>query len=184
MFGMIIILELLLALLNVRLYNNSFKIVSGMILLNIFSQMKNSIREKVIHHENGLYLYLVFPIIVAFLITFVGARIISNIAPDLTIPWSPNIRVHHYAYGFFILAASGYLALVFSGPRAKYLISLLHGFGLGLSFDEFGIWLRLSDDDPARWSYDGFLIIVGVIFLIISARPGIKMLKSIWPFRD
>jgi hypothetical protein len=155
-----------------------------MFLLEIFSKMKMSIRRKVLRHEHGLYLYLVFPIAVAFLLTFIGARIISNIAPELYIPWSPNIRVHHYAYGFFVLAASGYLALVFSGPRAKYLISLLHGFGLGLSFDEFGIWLRLNDDDPARWSYDGFLIITGVILLIVSARPGVKMLKALWPFKD
>ena len=155
-----------------------------MFILEIFSKMKKSIRQKVIHHEHGLYLYLIFPIAVVFLLTFVGARIISNIAPDLYIPWSSNIRVHHFAYGFFILAASGYLALVFSGPRAKYLISLFHGFGLGLSFDEFGIWLRLSDTDPARWSYDGFLIIVGVILLIISAKPGVKVLKALWPFKS
>jgi len=151
--------------------------------LSIFSKMKNSIRWRVINHEPGLYLYILFPIAVVFLLTFVGARIISVVAPDLYIPWSPNIRVHHFAYGFFILAASGYLALVFNSPRSKYFISLLHGFGLGLSFDEFGIWLRLNDGDPARWSYDGFLIIIGMILLIVSAKPGIEMLKRHWPFR-
>ena len=84
--------------------------------------------------------------------------------------------------GFFVLAASGYFALIFSGPKAKYLISLLHGFGLGLAFDEFGIWLKLSDSDPARWSYDGFLIMVGLFLFVISVKPGLKMLKILWPF--
>ncbi|MBU1148473.1 hypothetical protein KKI23_00100, partial [Patescibacteria group bacterium] len=72
--------------------------------------------------------------------------------------WYINLsvgHVHHFAYGIFVLAISGYLALIFDGPRAKYLISLLHGFALGLTFDEYWFWIRLSDDDPARWSYDG-----------------------------
>lgn len=143
--------------------------------------MKSTIRWRVIHHESGLYLYIIFPIAAAFLLTFIGARIVSYIAPDLYLPWF-GIHVHHFAYGFFVLAASGYLALIFSGPRAKYLIALLHGFGLGLSFDEFGIWLKLNDTDPARWNYDGFLIVVGLVLVIITARPGIRMLKNHLPF--
>jgi hypothetical protein len=151
-------------------------------LLNIFSKMRNSIKWRVTHNQSGLYFYLIFPIATAFLITFGMARFISYIAPEFYIPFT-DYRIHHFTYGFFILAISGYLALIFSGPRAKYLISLLHGFGLGLAFDEFGLWLKLSDDDPTRWSYDGFLIVIGTIFLIISAKRGVKMLKYLWPFR-
>lgn len=152
-----------------------------MLPFTIFSKMNSAIREKVVHHEHGLYLYIVFPIATSFLLTFIAARIISYIYPELHIPWW-GIHVHHFAYGFFILAIAGYLALVFSGPRAKYYISLLHGLGLGLAFDEFGIWLHLSDGDPARWSYDGFMIVFGMIFMIISARPGIKFIKNHIPF--
>lgn len=144
--------------------------------------MRRAITQKVQNKEPGLYVSLVFPISVAFLMTFIGARIFSNLYPDFYIPWSKTIRVHHYAYGFFVLAASGYLALIFSGAKAKYLISLFHGFGLGLAFDKFGIWLKLSDSDPARWSYDGFLIMAGLFLFIISAKPGLKMLKILWPF--
>src|SRR3989344_7749209 len=152
-----------------------------MFTFNIFSKMKGSIRWRVVHHEPGLYFYIVFPIAVAFLMTFIGARIISYIAPDAYIPWF-GIRVHHFAYGFFILAIAGYLALVFSGPRAKYLIALLHGLGLGLAFDEFGMWLHLSDGDPARFSYDGFLIIIGALCMIISAKRGFRILRNHLPF--
>lgn len=58
---------------------------------------------------------------------------------------------------------------------------MLHGIGLGLAFDEFGIWLHLRDDDPARWSYDGLLIVVGVIIIVISAKPGIRFVKDHFP---
>lgn len=151
-----------------------------MFIFSVFSKMKSAVQERVIYHEPGLYLYIIFPIATAFLITFVGARLVS-LNPSIYLSWR-GIHVHHFAYGFFILAATGYLALVFSGPRSKYLISLLHGFGLGLAFDEFGMWLYLNDGDPARWSYDGLLIVIGVVLVIITAKPGIKFVKNHLPF--
>ncbi len=144
--------------------------------------MRGAISSKVIANEPGLYISILFPISTTFLLTFIGARIISHVAPDLYIPWSGGLHVHHFAYGFFILAISGYLALVFSGPKSKYFIALLHGLGLGLAFDEFGIWLKLTDDDPARFSYDGFIIIIGCILILLSANKGAKMASKHWPF--
>src|SRR5437667_134376 len=122
-----------------------------MFILDIFSRMNRSIRVKVLTQEPGLYVALTFPIAATFLLTFIGARIISHLDPDLYISWS-GLHVHHYAYGVFILAVSGYLALVFSSPRAKFTIALIHGLGLGLAFDEYGLWLKLQDNDPARFS--------------------------------
>lgn len=145
--------------------------------------MHRSIHYKVSNNEAGLYLSLVFPITTAFLITFGVSRLISHVAPWLYLPILPDVRIHHYSYGIIVLAAAGYLSLIFSGPRAKYLLSLFYGFGLGLAFDEFAMWLRLRDDDPARWSYDGFLFIIGIFLLIISARSGVRLFRFIWPFK-
>lgn len=145
--------------------------------------MKENIREKIIHHEPGLYVAIIFPIAIAFILTFVVARLLSHLAPNLFLELSSGLHVHHFTYGFFILAVAGYMALVFNGPRAKYLIALLFGMGLGLAFDEFGMWLRLRDDDPVRWSYDGFNVVIGVIFLVISARSGVRFIRFLWPFR-
>ena len=110
-----------------------------MLILNIFSKMHRSIRHKVDTQEPGLYVSLAFPIAIAFLITFVTARMISYLVPWLGV-FIGDFRIHHYTWGIFVLAVSGYLALVFDRPRAKYLISLLHGFGLGLAFDEFATY--------------------------------------------
>jgi hypothetical protein len=143
--------------------------------------MKQSIRERVDYQEPGLYVYIVFPIVTAFLLTFGIARLISHVDPYVYFSWQ-GIHVHHFTYGFFVLAAAGYLGLVFSGARAKYLIALLHGFGLGLAFDEFAMWLNLNGDDSARWSYDGFLIVIGCVLLILTAKPGLKMLRNHLPY--
>lgn len=141
--------------------------------------MREGIHRKVVNQEPGLYISLIFPVAVAFLITFTASRIFSHFFPQFYIQWTPGLRVHHYAYGFFVLAAAGYLALIFNGPRSKYLISLLFGFGLGLAFDEFGMWLKLRDDESARWSYDGFNLIIGLFFLLLSARGGMKLLLKL-----
>lgn len=152
--------------------------------LEFFSKITREkiISKKIETQKSGLYFYLIFPIAVSFLLTFGISRLISHFFPNLFLVVS-EVHIHHFAYGFFVLAASGYLALIFDKPEEKYLISLLHGFGLGLALDEFGMWLRLRDDEPVRWGYDGLLIFLGVIFLIISAKPGVKMLKILWPFK-
>jgi hypothetical protein len=152
-------------------------------MVAIFTKMKEAIAQKIGQHQKGLYVAILFPIFAAFLLTFVGARILSHYAPQFFIEWSSGVRVHHFAYGFFVLAAAGYLAMVHHGPRATYWNAWLFGFGLGLSMDELGMWLLLRDDDPTRWSYDGLTIVVVAIVLIIVAKPGIRFFKQhLWPF--
>lgn len=152
--------------------------------LEFFSKItrKRIISEGIETQKNGLYFYLIFPIAISFLLTFSLSRLINYLYPSLFLTIG-EVHIHHFAYGFFVLAVSGYLALIFNDQKAKYLISLLHGFGLGLALDEFGMWLRLRDDEPIRWGYDGLLIFFGLIFIIVSAKPGIKMLKIMWPFK-
>lgn len=145
--------------------------------------MKVNIAEKVNDKERGLYSALLFPITFAFLVTFGVSRVISHLAPQLYLQPSPGLHIHHFTYGFFVLAFSGYMALVHNGPRGTYLIALLHGFGLGLALDEFGMWLHLRDDDITRWSYDGFFLAVGFVLFVITLPRGWRLLKRLWPFK-
>ena len=148
--------------------------------------MKNSVTRKIETKEPGLYVSILFPMMLAFLVTFIGERFFSHLITwnyvSSNFYWqpSPGLHVHHYIYGFFILAISGYLALIHNGPRGTYLISLLHGFGLGLALDEFGMWLRLRDDDIARWNYDGFFIMVGFFLLLLALPAGWRLFRRLW----
>lgn len=148
-----------------------------------WGKMKMKVVDKVNDKERGLYSALLFPIMFAFLLTFIISRIISHLAPWLYLQPSPGLHVHHFTYGFFILAFSGYMALVHNGPRGTFLIALLHGFGLGLALDEFGMWLKLSDDNIARWSYDGFFIAVGFVLMVITLPRGWRLARRLWPFK-
>ena len=145
-------------------------------LFSIFSKItqRDALTKKIVAQGSDVYLYILFPITVAFLIAFVGARIITHLDPNLSLRILKDIHVHHFAYGIILLVASGYLALINNGPRGKYLIALLYGLGLGLVFDEFGIWLRLSDNSSARYSYDGVVVLIAFFILMISAESGAR----------
>lgn len=148
-------------------------------MISPFKKMYDHIHHKVSSGESDLYTALLFPITFSFIITFSIARIVSHLAPEFYLEISPGLHIHHYTYGFFILAISGYLTLVFSGPRAKFWLALLFGIGLALSFDEFGMWLRLKDDEEIRLHYDGFNIIIGLIIFLLTWKHGLEFLKKI-----
>lgn len=150
--------------------------------MSTIQKIQNLIREKIQKQQRGLYLVLVFPIAFACLVTFALARIVSVYWPWYYVQWAPGLHVHHFAYGFGVLAVSGYLALIFSGPRAKFLISLLYGIGLGLAFDEFAMWIHLREDDVARWQYDGLVVVGSIFFLLLTLQPGTRFLMHHWPF--
>lgn len=150
--------------------------------------MKSSIHRKVETGDPGLYISLLFPIVFSFILTFIGSRLIGYLItyghiPPIYLEPSPGLHVHHFTYGFFILFIAGFLGLAVKQARAKFWIAMLLGFGFGLAMDEFGMWLKLSDDEPVRWSYDGLNISIGLFLLIITLKPGIRMLKKFWPFR-
>ncbi len=148
----------------------------------IFKKMRERIHNRVGSKQPGLSVALISPIAFAFLLTFAGARLISHFFPGVFLQPSPGLHIHHFTYGVFILALAAYLALIHDGPGGKFLIALLMGLGLGLAFDEFGMWLRLRDDAVARFNYDGFNIVIGFFFLILFAKPGVRLLKRLWPF--
>jgi hypothetical protein len=155
-------------------------------VLGIFDKMRESVHRKIETGDPSLYVSMAFPILVAFIITFVGSRIVGYLITYGIIPeiyWQPSqgLHVHHFTYGVFILFIAGYLGLVIKDARAKFWTAMLLGLGLGLAMDEFGMWLRLDDAAIVRWSYDGFNITIGLFLFILTAKPGFKMLKRLWP---
>ncbi len=147
-------------------------------LFSLFSRItrEKTVREKIARNDQDVYLYLLFPITVAFLLTFTAARLIRHLEPVFCLHIFPGLPIQHYRYGRVVLTVSGYLALCATKPRDRYLIALLHGLGLGLAFDEFGFLLHLSEVD--RFSYDGVTLLVGIFLLLISAEKGARMWRK------
>lgn len=107
-------------------------------------------------------------ILITFLITFIIVRlyVISATSGVIDDPYIyiKGYHVHHLNYGIVIMAIAGFLALVFQDEKKRLKIGVLYGVGLGLTFDEFGMWFRLEDDYWVRASYDA-VIVISLIFI-------------------
>jgi hypothetical protein len=93
-------------------------------------------------------------------------------------------HVHHLNYGIFLLSAvCGYS--VFRRPvgRAAELTALLYGIAMGLTFDEFGMWLHLGGGYWQRASVDA-VIVVAAAFAFVSFAKSICRFESrhVWAF--
>src|SRR5438132_4789749 len=102
----------------------------------------------------------------AFILTAAGARLFSLVLPWVHWEPIPGMHIHHYVYGIFILTVAGYLALIFKSERATLWIALLYGLGVGLTFDEFGMWLNPPFQRGTRWTTGGLEF---VIFALVAA---------------
>src|SRR5580700_6744092 len=96
----------------------------------------------------------------AFLVTFGVLRLITAILHYDLWPGGPfhyvitkgGLHIHHLFWGILLLMATGFAALATRDPRWHLRIALVFGIALGLTLDEFALWLRLAD---VYWSPDG-----------------------------
>ena len=126
--------------------------------------------------------------LIGFILTFIAARALVFLIMAREIPnfyfFLQGTHVHHLNYGIFLLAAAGGYA-VFRHPtgRAASLTALAYGIGMGLTFDEFGMWLHLGGSYWQRTSIDG-VIIVAALFALFAYARSIRRFESrhVWAF--
>jgi hypothetical protein len=114
----------------------------------------------------------------AFVLTFALSRILvllimSRRIPDLYLHVGQT-HVHHLNYGIFLLSGIGaYLLLAAPEGRARRRAALVYGVGLGLTFDEFGMWIHLGGPYWQRASYDA-IVVVGSLLALFTMAPPLK----------
>jgi hypothetical protein len=127
-------------------------------------------------------------VLFSFLMTFIISRILvflimSDGIPNLFL-FLQGTHVHHLNYGIFLLAAVGGYAL-FRRPegRAATITALVYGLALGMTFDEFGMWLHLGGSYWQRVSVDA-VIVVSAVFALLAFTRSLEQLEShhIWLF--
>jgi hypothetical protein len=113
-----------------------------------------------------------------FLLTFMLARILvflimSRRIPDLYLHLGGS-HIHHLNYGIFLLAGlGGYFLFGNLEGRELRLASVIYGIGLALTFDEFGMWVRLGGSYWQRASVDAVGVVAALLGLIAYA-PSLK----------
>ena len=96
----------------------------------------------------------------AFLVTFAALRLITAIIHYDLFPHGPfrdlitksGLHIHHLFWGILLLMVTGFAALTTRDPKWHLRIALIFGIALGLTLDEFALWLRLAD---VYWSPEG-----------------------------
>jgi hypothetical protein len=116
-----------------------------------------------------------------FLLTFLLSRIVvllimTRRMPDLFL-YVGGTHVHHLNYGIVLLSAVGTWALLTTptGTGLKAALTLF-GVGLGLTFDEFGMWVHLGGSYWQRASFDAVVVVAGVLGLI-AVGPALRRLR-------
>ncbi len=74
------------------------------------------------------------------IIGFYGARLFVLIFPEVNLIIS-EFHIHHFYYGVILIVLAGALALTFKGIRLARSSAILYGLGLGITFDEIGLFL-------------------------------------------
>lgn len=111
--------------------------------------------------------------LISFLFTFLVARIcvfliMSHRMPDLYL-FVGQTHVHHLNYGIFLM--SGLTAyLLFWPPRKAHVIcGIVFGIALGLTFDEFGMWIHLGGSYWQWTSFHACVLILSLLLLLAFA---------------
>ena len=132
---------------------------------------------------------------VAFLITFLGVRILVHdiVRHEGHLQWVVvrGVHIHHLVWGILILLFVGYGWLLDLGwsnsPESIFfgrLMAVSYGVGAALTLDEFALWLSLEPD--AYWTHKGRLSIDAVIvfgsILAVGAwgAPFFRALQRMW----
>jgi hypothetical protein len=110
-----------------------------------------------------------------FIVTFVLARIFVFLIMAKEMPnlyfFVRGTHVHHLNYGIFLMSAvCGYSVFRRPTGRAAEITALLYGVAMGLTFDEFGMWLHLGGSYWQRASVDAVIVVAALFGLVAFAR--------------
>lgn len=121
-------------------------------------------------------------VFVTFLLAFIASRVLVIL---IMMKWVPDMflhlggtHVHHLNYGIFLLSAVG-AALLFVplSEGGKQWTAFAYGFGMALTFDEFGMWLHLGGSYWQRGSFDAVIVILS-LFGVIAFLPPLERFRS------
>jgi hypothetical protein len=142
---------------------------------SIITDFWNNLEE---HHEQAIFLVLV-----GFLGSFAFIRMSTRIIRSEAVSWWPGnieseggVHVHHLVFGIVTMMVAGTLAFVADG-RTPFteICALGFGIGVGLTIDEFALWVHLEDvywAKEGRSSIDATVIAASAMLLIVlGANP-------------
>jgi hypothetical protein len=122
-------------------------------------------------------------VLAAFLVTFAFIRTSARLMRSPKVPWWPGsvttesgLHIHHLVWGIWLMIISGFLAFATDLDTPWWqVISIGFGIGVGLTLDEFALWLHLDDvywSEAGRSSVDAAILaaVLGIL-VVLGMRP-------------
>ena len=128
-----------------------------------------------------------FLILLAFLCSFGFIRGSAHMIRAQVSWWPGNVEtksgmhIHHLVWGILLLITMGYIGLAFDlGDPWLAFVAIAFGIGLGLTLDEFALWLNLEDvywQQKGRESIDAVMVTAALLLLTLL---GLQFWIDIW----
>ncbi len=123
-----------------------------------------------------------FLVLLGFVGSFAFIRMSTRLMRSPRVPWWPGsiessgVHLHHLVFGIVLMMAAGTISFGGFATDVIYgVCALAFGIGVGLTIDEFALWVHLDDvywAEEGRRSIDATVIGVSVLALILlGARP-------------
>jgi hypothetical protein len=128
-----------------------------------------------------------FLILTAFVLSFGFIRTSTHMIRAQVSWWPGNVEtssgthIHHMFWGILLLITMGYVGIATSIPDPWFeLVAVAFGIGMGLTMDEFALWLNLEDvywQQKGRESIDAVVVTTA---LLVIALIGLQFWIDFW----
>lgn len=125
-----------------------------------------------------------FVLLAAFLVAFLFIRTSARLIRSPRVPWWPGsvktssgLHLHHLVWGIVLVLTTGFLGFALT-PRSPWdeILAGLFGVGMGLTLDEFALWIYLRD---VYWAEEGRASLDAVV---VAAALGGLVVLGMAPF--
>jgi hypothetical protein len=118
-----------------------------------------------------------FLVLLAFVCSFGFIRTSAHMIRAQVSWWPGNVQtkggthIHHLVWGILLVIASGYVGVaVTPGSPWREITAIVFGIGLGLTLDEFALWLNLEDvywEEQGRQSIDAVIVAASLLTIAL-----------------
>jgi hypothetical protein len=143
---------------------------------SIFSDFWN---DQLVEHDRQ-WLFLV---LLGFVGSFAFIRLSTRLMRSPRVPWWPGsvvseggVHLHHLVFGIVTMMVAGTISFAgFTTSPWYEICAFLFGIGIGLTLDEFALWVYLDDvywAEEGRSSIDAAVIATGLMgVVLLGVRP-------------
>lgn len=124
-----------------------------------------------------------FLVLLGLVVSFGFIRLSTRLMRSPRVPWWPGsvvseggVHVHHLVFGILLMMAAGTISFAgFATTPIYEICAYLFGVGIGLTIDEFALWIYIDDvywAKEGRSSVDAAVVAVALLELVlVGVRP-------------